>query len=177
MANQARQIEDVRGSVVRSYGALGYLEERDRRSISLRSLETPALIGARAILGGYFIYNGINHFVNREMLSQYAKSKGVESPDAAVTGSGLLALAGGLSILTGVLPKVGAGLLSTFLLGVSPRMHAFWREHDPQQRMQEMVNFTKNMALVGGALFAAAHPEPWQWAVNRDGGRMAAGAR
>jgi putative oxidoreductase len=161
MTNRVRQIEGP---------------QREPRSRSLQPVETPALIAARAILGGYFIYNGINHFVNREMLSQYAQSKGVESSDAAVTGSGLLALAGGLSILTGVLPKVGAGLLSTFLLGVSPRIHAFWREKDPQQRMQEMVNFTKNMALIGGALFAAAHPEPWQWAAN-SGGRMVAGER
>jgi hypothetical protein len=29
--------------------------------------------------------------------------------------------------------------------------------------MQEMVNFTKNMALVGASLLAAAHPEPWPW--------------
>jgi hypothetical protein len=27
--------------------------------------------------------------------------------------------------------------------------------------MQEMVNFTKNMALVGASLLLAAHPEPW----------------
>ena len=68
---------------------------------------------------------------------------------------------GGLSILTGAFPKLGAGLISTFLLGVSPRMHAFWRERDSQQQMNEMVNFTKNMALIGASLLAAAHPEPW----------------
>jgi putative oxidoreductase len=85
----------------------------------------------------------------------------VPAPEAAVAGSGLLLLGGGLSILTGAVPKVGAGLIATFLLGVSPRMHAFWREQDPQQRMNEMVNFTKNMALVGASLLAAAHPEPW----------------
>jgi hypothetical protein len=32
------------------------------------------------------------------------------------------------------------------------------RPHDPSQ---EMTNFTKNMALLGGACFAAAVPEPW----------------
>jgi hypothetical protein len=60
-------------------------------------------------------------------------------------------------------------LIASFLLGVSPQMHAFWKETDPQQRMSEMVNFTKNMALVGASLLAAAHPEPWSWrlAVHR----------
>ena len=72
-------------------------------------------------------------------------------------------LAGGLSLLAGTRPKIGAGLIATFLLGVSPQMHAFWKEQDPETRMQEMVNFTKNMALVGASLLAFAHPEPWPW--------------
>ena len=39
----------------------------------------------RAIFGGYFLYNGINHFINESMMSQYAASKGVAAPDAAVS--------------------------------------------------------------------------------------------
>ena len=41
----------------------------------------------------------------------------------------------------------------------------FWNIDDQQQRMQEMVNFTKNMALIGGACFAADDPEPWPGSV------------
>jgi uncharacterized membrane protein YphA (DoxX/SURF4 family) len=126
-------------------------------------LETAALLAGRAIFGGYFLYNGINHFLNRKMLVDYARSKGVPSPDLAVSASGLLILAGGASILTGIQPKIGAAFISTFLLGVSPQMHAFWNEDDAQQRMNEIVNFTKNMALIGGALLAAGRPEPWPW--------------
>lgn len=84
-------------------------------------------------------------------------------PVAAVAVSGAMMLAGGASILLGLRPKAGAGLIAGFLLAVSPIMHAFWKEADQPQRMQEMVNFTKNMALVGASLFAAAHPEPWAW--------------
>jgi putative oxidoreductase len=186
MAEQARQIEDVRGSgvypgsgplppgnaIVRSPAALGHPEQRPATlPISTQSLETPAFVAGRATFGGYFLYNGINHFLNRSMLVEYARAKGVRNPEAAVVGSGLLMIAGGLSIATGVLPKIGAGLIATFLLGASPRMHAFWREQDPQQRMNEMTNFTKNMALLGGTLIAAGHPEPWPAAVHRHGGR------
>src|SRR4051812_40554234 len=97
------------------------------------------------------------------MMAEHARSKGTPAADVAVLASGALILAGGLSILTGVRPKIGSALISTFLIGVSPQMHAFWKEQEPQQRMQEMVNFTKNMALVGASLLAAAHPEPWPW--------------
>jgi hypothetical protein len=40
-------------------------------------------------------------------------------------------------------------------------MHDFWRVEDAQQRMGEQINFLKNVALLGGALIAAAIPEPW----------------
>jgi uncharacterized membrane protein YphA (DoxX/SURF4 family) len=153
------------GAVVRTPGALAHPEERRTARPTSEQVETWTLLAGRLIFGGYFLYNGINHFLERESLIEYARSKGVRKPEAAVAGSGLLILGGGLSILTGAFPKLGAGLISTFLLAVSPRMHAFWRETDPQQRMNEMVNFTKNMALVGASLVAAAHPEPWPLSV------------
>lgn len=40
-------------------------------------------------------------------------------------------------------------------------MHDFWRQQDPNQRMSEMVNFTKNLALLGGALALMGVEEPW----------------
>ena len=174
---QTRQIEDVRGSgiypatgpfpkgsaTVRSPAAFAHPEERERTGLRRPGLETAALLAGRVIFGGFFLYNGINHFLSRKMLVDYARSKGAPAPDIAVTTSGLLLLAGGLSLVTGVQPKVGAALIATFLAGVSPQMHAFWKEQDPQQRMNELVNFTKNIALMGGAFFAAARPEPWPW--------------
>jgi putative oxidoreductase len=66
-----------------------------------------------------------------------------------------------------VRPKLGAGLITTFLLGVSPIMHAFWKDTDPQEQMHDMVDFTKNMALVGGAMLAAGTPEPWPISAGR----------
>ena len=41
-------------------------------------------------------------------------------------------------------------------------------EHE-EQRTQELVNFTKNIALIGGAAFAAAIPEPWPGSTRLDG--------
>jgi putative oxidoreductase len=153
---------------LRGQGELAHPEER-RRTPLLRGRQSgtiPLLLG-RAIFGGYFLYSGIGHFLNRRMMTEYARAKGVPLPAAAVVSTGLMLVAGGSSLIAGVKPKAGASLISTFLLGVSPQMHAFWKEQDQQARMQEMINFTKNMALVGGAMFAAAHPEPWPVAAAR----------
>lgn len=123
-------------------------------------MKAPFLIG-RAIFGGFFLYNGINHFRNREMLSQYAGAKKVPMPDVAVTASGALLTFGGASILLGVKPKLGAAAIIGFLAGVSPMIHDFWRAEDANQRTNDMIHFSKNMALLGAATALMAIEEPW----------------
>jgi len=118
------------------------------------------LIG-RIILGGFFLYSGIHHFTSLENMAGYAKMKGTPAPKAAVAGTGILLILGGLSLLLGVFPMVGCILLLIFLFGVSPVMHDFWKVQDPQQRTGEMINFTKNIALGGAVLMILTIPGPW----------------
>ena len=94
-------------------------------------------------------------------MAEYAESKGVPHSPAAVAVSGLMILLGGLSMILGVYPVVGAILLVLFLVPVSLYMHNFWMIPDEQMRMVEAVNFTRNMALLGAALMVMAHPTPW----------------
>jgi uncharacterized membrane protein YphA (DoxX/SURF4 family) len=123
---------------------------------AMSSLERAAQLAGRVIFGGYFLYSGIHHFTDRDMLIGYARAKGVKYPKVAVLGTGAMLVLGGLSILTGVKQKAGAGLVTTFLTGVTPTMHDYWNQKDQGQRMNDMINFTKNLALIGGAAFAAA---------------------
>ncbi len=125
-----------------------------------RSESIPHLVG-RAIFGGYFLYNGINHFLQKDQLSGYASSKGVPSANIAVQASGAMMIVGGLSLLAGYKPKFGSAAIAAFLAGVTPSMHRFWSEQNPQERQAEMINFMKNVALLGGAMLAAGRPEPW----------------
>lgn len=118
------------------------------------------LVG-RLVFGGFFLYNGIHHLKERKSLAQYAQAKNVPMAEAAVTATGVALIAGGASILLGVKPKLGAAAIAGFLAGVSPVMHDFWRIEDPNQRMNEMINFTKNLALLGGALALMGLDEPW----------------
>ncbi|HEY3886181.1 MAG TPA: DoxX family protein [Vicinamibacterales bacterium] len=135
-------------------------DELERHRGPNRAETIPLLLG-RLIFGGYFLYNGINHFRNKQNMTGYAQAKGVPAPAVAVQGSGALMILGGLSLLTGYKPKVGAALIGTFLTSVTPSMHTFWKEQDPQRRQMETVNFLKNVALLGGAMIAAGRPEPW----------------
>ena len=81
--------------------------------------------------------------------------------EAVVAATGVALIAGGTSILLGVKPKLGTAAIAGFLAGVSPVMHNFWSVQEPSQRMNEMINFSKNMALLGSALALMGVDEPW----------------
>ncbi len=123
-------------------------------------MRVPFLLG-RLIFGGFFLQAGIHHFKQRQMLAKYAAGKNVPMPGIAVTAAGVALTVGGVSILLGVKPKLGTLAIIGFLAGVSPVMHDFWKIEDPQQRQNEMINFTKNMAMLGGALALMGVEEPW----------------
>jgi putative oxidoreductase len=128
-------------------------------------MKAPFLIG-RLIFGGFFLYNGINHLRNRKALALYAQSKGAPNPELAVTLSAIPLIIGGSSLLLGVKPKLGALAILGFLAGVSPVLHDFWRNEDPNERSSNMMNFMKNAALAGGALALLGVDEPWEASVH-----------
>ena len=127
-------------------------------------MRIPFLVG-RMLFGGYFIMSGINHFKQTNRLAQFAGSKGVPKPDLAVRVTGAILIAGGTSIMLGVKPKLGTAAIIGFLAGVSPIMHDFWNENS-EQRMNDMINFTKNLALVGAAAVLMGIEEPWPASVS-----------
>ena len=121
----------------------------------------PLFLIGRLVFGGFFLYNGINHFKQQKELAQYAGSKNVPSPEAAVATSGALLALGGASIIMGLQPKMGTLAIIAFLATVSPVMHDFWTAEDPNQRQNDMIHFSKNLALLGAAIALAGVEEPW----------------
>ncbi len=110
----------------------------------------------RVMVGVYFLFNAFNHFAQLDMMTGYAQSKGVPAPKMAVLVSGLLLTIGGLSLLFWQYLFYGLLALVVFFLPVTFMMHNFWAVEDPQAKMMEMVNFTKNMALLGFVLIVLA---------------------
>ena len=125
-------------------------------------------LAGRAIFGGFFAYNGVNHFQNKKMMAAYAESKGVPATaaEAAIPATGAMLLAGGLSIMAGASPRQGLATVIGFLIPVTLQMHRFWEAEDPQERMNEMIQFSKNLALVGAAMMLLQIPEPWPISID-----------
>ena len=118
-------------------------------------------VAGRILFGGFFVLSGIRHFQHLAMMAAFTGSKGFPAPKVAVVGSGLLIIAGGLSILLGVRPAWGVALISAFLIPVTLVMHQYWKHTDPMMRINDQVNFLKNVALLGAAWMLLMIPQPW----------------
>ena len=118
------------------------------------------------IFGGYFLYSGIHHFQESETMAQYTRSKGVPAPELAVKATGAALIFGGASVLLGVKREWGAAAIVSFLAGVTPLMHDFWKQEDPQQRQNEIINFGKNVALLGASLALMGLEKPHKQAAS-----------
>ena len=123
------------------------------------------LVG-RLLFGGFLAFQGLNHFMNTDEMAGYAGSNGVPAPRFGVIASGILLLLGGLGIILGVYPIVAAGMLAVFFVLVTPVMHDFWAAPEEEQQ-NEMVNFIKNVELLGASLvFLVLGGETWGYALN-----------
>lgn len=124
-----------------------------------------AFLLGRLVFGGFFLYNGINHFRNQKAMAGYAAAKNVPNPERAVTASAVALSVGGASIMLGLKPKIGALAIIGFLAAASTMMHNFWEMEDPQKRQGELIHFSKNMALLGAAL-ALMGVEEWPVSIS-----------
>ncbi|RKD98372.1 DoxX family protein [Halopiger aswanensis] len=115
------------------------------------SRTTPVRLG-RLLYGGVLATMAVDGLMNTEERAEYAAAKGVPMPGLANIGAHTLLLVGGVGIALWRIPAVAASAAAAFFLGVTPAMHDFWTVDDPEQQQQEMINFLKNTALLGGAL-------------------------
>jgi putative oxidoreductase len=126
------------------------LAARPQLTSASRGATGPVVLLGRLLFVLIFLMSGPRHFMGQTIA--YAASQGVPLAALAVPFSGLLALAGGLSILLGYRARIGAWLIVLFLVGVTPMLHNFWTVTDPMMYQMQMVMFMKNVSMLGGAL-------------------------
>jgi len=110
------------------------------------------LVIARVLFGFLFLSSGINHFTKLESMTGYAKYKKLPAAKLGVLISGLMMVAGSLSIIFGYLADLGALLLFVFLIVATVIFHGFWSETDATAKMTETINFFKGISLAGASL-------------------------
>ena len=128
-------------------------------TISLEGAGPVALLG-RFFFALIFLLSAPMNFSSHTIA--YAASQGVPLASIAVPLSGVIALAGGLSILLGYRARIGAWLIVLFLAAVTPMLHNFWTVADPMMHQMQFIMFMKNRSMMGGALFISqVGAGPW----------------
>ena len=130
-------------------------------------IHLPLYLAGRVLLGGFFIISGLRHFQHLAMMAGFTGSKRVPAPRLAVMVSGVMIMLGGISILLGVWPHWGIALVSAFLLPVTFLMHQYWKHTDPMMRINDQVNFMKNIAILGASWMLLMIPQPWPMSLGR----------
>ncbi|MGA8255624.1 MAG: DoxX family protein [Nocardioides sp.] len=124
---------------------------------------------ARPLLASGFLYGATNALRNPDAMAPKAASvadkvlpaahkAGVPLPSDTATlvriNAGAQVL-GGLALATGKAPRLGAALLAASIVPTTVAGHAFWAESDPQARKAQLLQFAKNLSMLGGVVIAA----------------------
>jgi putative oxidoreductase len=121
---------------------------KDAEAISF--WQSAVVVLGRFLFALIFLFAAPNHFTRQTIV--FSASQGVPWAAIAVPLSGVVAIAGGLSILLGYRAKLGAWLIVLFLVPVTLMLHKFWTVQDPMMAQIQMILFMKNVSMLGGAL-------------------------
>ena len=107
----------------------------------------------RVLFALIFIVAAPRHFTHEGI--QHAADLGVPVAELLVPLSGVLAIAGGISIAFGFKARWGAWALVAFLVPVTFWMHAYWKLSDAAAIHVQNAMFAKNLSMLGAALLIA----------------------
>ncbi|MGQ9496264.1 MAG: DoxX family protein [Thermoanaerobaculaceae bacterium] len=112
------------------------------------------LLMGRVLLAMIFLMAGMRKMLAFQGTAADMSSKGVPLVTLALAVTILLEVMGGLSIILGFKARLGAALLALFRIPVTLVYHNFWA-FDGQERQMQMLQFMKNLAIMGGLLQVA----------------------
>ncbi|MBZ6496617.1 DoxX family protein [Natrinema longum] len=107
---------------------------------------------ARVLFGAVLAFMATDNFRNLEERIQYAESKHAPVPSLSVPAISGGLLFGSVGIVLWRMPVASAAAVAVFFGSVTPLLHDFWNVDDPEEKQQELIEFSKNAALLGAAL-------------------------
>jgi putative oxidoreductase len=113
-----------------------------------------ALLG-RLLMAYLFVPSGFGKLMGFAGTVGYIASKGVPLPEVCAAIAVFAELALGLALLFGWKARWAALGMALFVVVITPVFHNYWASPEAQMMMQKL-NFTKNIAIIGGLLGFAA---------------------
>jgi putative oxidoreductase len=116
-----------------------------------------ALLVGRVAFAALFIPSGLSKAMNMQAFIYSIDGRDVPfSPLLGPLGAGL-ELLGGLALLLGVQVRLASVLLLVFTVLATLIAHRFWQYGPGAAHEMQRISFFKNVAIVGGFVFLAAH--------------------
>lgn len=119
-------------------------------------MEKPLRFISRALLASIFIASGLDKARQRQKNLSYMASKNMPLRPMMLAGATIAELAGGAALLWGGKKRPGAAALALYLVPTTLIFHDFWKAGSEQEKQMQMIEFMKNMAIIGGLLHVAA---------------------
>ena len=125
-----------------------------------------ALLVGRLAFAALFLPSGLSKAMNMQAFIYSVDGRGVPfSPLLAPLAAGVEFL-GGLALLLGVQVRFASVLLLLFTVAATWIAHRFWEYGPGAAHEMQRISFFKNVAIVGGFVFLAAHGGG-RWCVER----------
>jgi putative oxidoreductase len=124
----------------------------------------------RVFLSVIFILSGIFKLIQFSAVAGMMASKGIPLASVALAITLVIEIGGGLLLLTGFKAQYAAMVMALFLVPVTLVFHNFWA-FQGQQQQEQMTNFLKNLAIIGGLLVASSLGQPASRAKSAAGGQ------
>ena len=116
-----------------------------------------AVLG-RILLCTIFLLAAVgNKIPNFSAVAKVMDEQGVPAPQIMLVGAIVFLIAGSLSVILGYKARIGAALLLVFLVLATYYFHDFWTVSDPQARQEQMIQFMKNLGLMGAMVLIIAN--------------------
>ena len=116
-----------------------------------------ALLVGRVAFAALFLPSGFSKLLNLQAFLYNIDGRGVPFAPILAPLAAAVEFLGGLALLLGVQVRFASVVLLLFTVVATLISHRFWEYSAGAARQMQQINFFKNVAIVGGFVFLAAH--------------------
>lgn len=122
------------------------------------AFQSVAAVASRFMIVTIFVMSAIGNKIPKfKDVAGYMAGEGVPLPQLMLVGAILFLMLGSLSILVGYRARLGAAMLLLFLILATYFFHDFWTFEDAKTQQTQLIQFMKNLSLMGTMLFIIAN--------------------
>ena len=112
----------------------------------------------RIMLAMIFLMSAVGNKIPQfNTVVAYMQSEGVPMASLMLVGAIVFLVVGSISLVAGFKAKIGASLLLVFLMLATYFFHDFWTFEDAKEAQQQMIQFMKNLGLMGAMVLIIAN--------------------